>query len=103
MSERNDGFSNPEACYRDLLSCQSMGSRPVLLRSADGLEWVEIDLAEFSTSWIESIVDWRTMEFRDVSGGGGAGALADRSAVDFSGRSRWSMRTRSSTRSRRAR
>ena len=57
MSERNDGFSNPEACYRDLLSCQSMGSRPVLLRSADGLEWVEIDLAAFSTSWIESIVD----------------------------------------------
>jgi hypothetical protein len=57
MSERNDGFSNPEACYRDLLSCQSMGSRPVLLRSADGLEWVEIEVAAFSTSWIESIVD----------------------------------------------
>ena len=43
MSEHNTGFSNPEACYRDLLSCQG-GSRPVLLRSADGLEWVEIDL-----------------------------------------------------------
>jgi hypothetical protein len=56
MSEHNNAFSNPEACYRDLSSCQA-GSRPVLLRSSDGLEWVEIDLDALSTSWIESVVD----------------------------------------------
>jgi hypothetical protein len=55
-SEFNSGFSNPEVCYRDLDACRN-GARPVLLRSTDGLVWVEIDLAPLTTSWIDRVVD----------------------------------------------
>jgi hypothetical protein len=37
-------------------ACQG-GGRPVLLRSVDGVEWVEIDLAPLELSSIERIVD----------------------------------------------
>ena len=53
-SQYNGPFENPDVCYRDLLSCQG-GARPVLLRSTDGTNWTEIDLAALSTSWIEGL------------------------------------------------
>jgi hypothetical protein len=55
--ESGDGFFDAEDCYRELLLCQSGGARPVLLRSTDGVEWVEIDLAPLSVSWIQSVLD----------------------------------------------
>jgi hypothetical protein len=47
-------FDNPDICYRDLLACQG-GARPVLLRSTDGTNWLEVDLTALSTSWIEGL------------------------------------------------
>ena len=55
-AEFSNGFSNPDACYRDLQVCQT-GARPVLLRSTDGVEWADIDLAPLSLSTIERVVD----------------------------------------------
>lgn len=39
----NSGFSNPEACYQELASCQG-GAQTVLFRSTDGLLWDAVDL-----------------------------------------------------------
>jgi hypothetical protein len=55
-AEFSDGFSDADACYRDLQVCQT-GARPVLLRSTDGSEWADIDLALLSLSTIERVVD----------------------------------------------
>ena len=55
-SEYNSGFTNPDLCYRDLSACQT-GARPVLMRSPDGIEWVEVDLSGLWVSWIERLVD----------------------------------------------
>ena len=39
-----DTWDDPDRCYVDLSSCQAF-SEPVVLRSADGFEWAEIDLS----------------------------------------------------------
>jgi hypothetical protein len=54
--ESYDGMLTPDTCYRDLRLCR-LGSRPVLLRSTDGMAWVEVDLETTSLSWIERVVD----------------------------------------------
>jgi hypothetical protein len=37
-----DSFSDPDACYRDVDSCEE-GAKAVLLRSTDGVTWSELD------------------------------------------------------------
>lgn len=44
-----DAWDDPDRCYVDLASCQAF-SEPVLLRSADGIEWAEIDMGAMDPS-----------------------------------------------------
>jgi hypothetical protein len=37
-----DSFRDPDACYRDVESCEE-GAKAVLLRSTDGVTWAELD------------------------------------------------------------
>jgi len=54
--EFNSGFSNPEACYQDLVSCQG-GAQAVLFRSTDGLIWDAVDLDAPGIGRIDSVTE----------------------------------------------
>lgn len=57
-SRRFDAWDDPDRCYIDLASCQAF-SEPVVLRSADGIEWAEIDMGAMDPpeySWINNVV-----------------------------------------------
>jgi hypothetical protein len=71
-SEFNSGFDNPEPCYHDLALCQ--GSRAVLLRSADGGTWQEVDVTSPGIARIDSVTE-------HPSGGVVVIGSADRSAL----------------------
>ncbi|MPZ54301.1 MAG: hypothetical protein GEU79_16490, partial [Acidimicrobiia bacterium] len=54
-----DSWTDPDACYRDLVACQG-GAGSVLLYSGDGKDWAEVDLESLGLPadlWLVDILD----------------------------------------------